>query len=336
MITGEDFLRRGHILLESHEGRKQVFELIEDSLKKGINDNRHSDFLWAVSKLDMLLTGEGVIFVDSSLPNLPALRSKRPEMKKEALGFLSENLEYLTRGTLRLLDSADDLYYPLWIIFRFLPDLEKKEAGRLADLYLCLLHTVAELEFLKGSDRERESLKDLLLKASFRYNCVKLVSGLLRKTGWKDELEQLSTDSSLGPEERHISLFKGLYEAGKSLMKDEESSEASGYFAPLVFTDTIFFSLIINEVKEERTRILEFLAERVDDVANYIKSRYSFLEPLRGERIPGSVYETLKERISKWKETALREPLKKQEDYLYMVDTITRVYEKSEKIAGGD
>jgi hypothetical protein len=121
LITMEDFYKKGHIFLESPEGRNDLFLLFRKEIEESLKNGQVSNAVAMLRILKSYIKGDSFAFINYDLPNVFSLRKKKDEIRKDALLFLKEMIE--TGQIKRIYTATNDAsqkFDILYLLGRFL------------------------------------------------------------------------------------------------------------------------------------------------------------------------------------------------------------------------
>lgn len=260
-ITLEDYYRKGHIYLESAQGRNDIFGLFRKEIEEGLREG--GKILNAVADIRVLegyIKGDSFLFLDTDTPNVFRLRKKKEEIKQDALRFLKEIIDLVKKVylTTRDVNHKFDLFY---LLAKFMPEIPDLRMKHYADLYLLMFHTVMFLDRFEGKEKDVFDLGDLVIRAFGRYDCVNAGENFLRDIKLKELLKGYA--SKYAPYETYVARLKA---AVKKLEISRDFNEED--MARLVFTDKLFY--LLNDI--HRVVASSFLGNSAR-ISSYISSR---------------------------------------------------------------
>jgi len=271
MIRPEEYLRKGHLYLETQGGRQELFELYLEALKKGIEKENPREFMWAIKNLEDLLTGNSILFVDTSIPNLATLRRLKPQIKKDALHFLMEHLDLLEKA-LVISSKASHKLDAFFVLLRFLPQAlslsSTPRPGALVDLALLTFYHLKGPEEIDGTEKEKESLALLLLKGLCRYDWSSLGKHFILDPKLQEKVETLLPQYR--PYAEYIELLKHYTQRALSISAGDPLGPS--LLAPLGLTEELalmFFMKwegLAKTLEKEKDNILAVLRRRMKEL----------------------------------------------------------------------
>jgi len=290
MITAEEYLKRPHIYLETKQGRRQVFAHIGRVLERGLREDRRNDFMYAISEIESFLTGKDPIFVKLDIPNVHRLRAERENIKREALVFFGKNLDLLKMAFFKT-NNVMDRFDILFLLVKFMPQVQDIEIRQFTDLYLILFYTIRYISSFEGTEEEKNKLANLALKGFSRYDAKEAARFFILNPPYKKGLEEIEKKYKFYREylmllDKKIGLF---------LKKETTSLEV---IIPSIFTDEIF-SLLNWKYKG---RLGDVFLEKKDKMETFVLERINVL------------FEGVKESVKKEMRHIIDGYLKEKED----------------------
>lgn len=259
-ITKEDYYRKGHLFLESHDGRNDIFDLFRRDIENGLEKGPLSKAVSAIRDVKSYLKGDNLIFMNHDIPNVTTLKKKKPEIKEDSLLFFKDNLESIIKVFVKTRDTKQK-FDILFTLVKFMPEIPDVPMRHYTDLYLLLFHTFLFMDSLDGKDNDREDFGRLLIKVLARYDCAETGRSFIRDSMLIDVLEDES--SRVAPYEKYVERLKGA--ARKVEMSNSFNEED---LTPLFFTDNILF-LIDNSQKG----VVESLMNNLSRIESFVLSR---------------------------------------------------------------
>jgi len=176
-ITQTDYYRKGHIFLESSNGRKDIFELFREEIIKGLEKVEGFSYISAIRTLEDYLMGD----LDNELPNIHTLRKSKDDIKQDSLAFLRDNVDLLKKAYIESND-ANQKFDIIFIFIKFLFEIKDLALRHYFDLYLLLFHTLLRLDDFDGSEKDKYDLGEIVVKACGRYDCTGICEIFIRDT----------------------------------------------------------------------------------------------------------------------------------------------------------
>jgi len=275
MITAQDYLQNPHIYLETAQGRKEVFVYLEKVLKRGLKEDRRNDFMYAISEIESFLTGKDPIFVRLDIPNVYRLRAERKNIKRDALVFFGERLDLIKMAffkTSYVMDKFDILF----LLIKFMPQVQDIEIRQFTDLYLILFYTIRGLtaypSLFEGTGEEKDKLANLVLKAFGRYDAKKAGRSFVLNRAYEKSLEKI------GEKYRFYKEYLFLLDkwVGNFFKEKTASVEIT---IPSILVDEVFSSLSLTD------KIFSLLDWKYNGVKNLFLERMDKIETFIFERI---------------------------------------------------
>lgn len=194
MINAELYMRRGHYYLETPEGRKEVFDYLQNSLESALREKQEKRLLRVLVELEGLLSGNSLLLNNPDLPNFHFLKSQKKAVRKEALEFLKKNLRAFYKGVV-VTRGAYTRRWGLYLLARYLPEIPRLPAEEYLGLIFLLVTTAYGQKEFSGSPEEKKALEDLTARGLARYDLFPLVfqfSGFSRE--FRQKLENLKDE----------------------------------------------------------------------------------------------------------------------------------------------
>ena len=265
MITAEEYLKRPHIYLETEQGRRQVFAYIGRVLKRGLREDRHNDFMYAISEIESFLTGKDPIFVKLDVPNVQRLRAERENIKRETLVFFGEQLDSIKTAFFKT-NYVMDRFDVLFLLVKFMPQVHNIEIRQFTDLYLILFYTIRYISSFEGTEEEKDKLARLALKGFGRYDAKEAARFFILNPAYRKGLEEI------GEKYRFYKEYLMLLDKKIGLLLKKETASLE-VIIPSIFTDEIF-SLLNWKYKG---RLKNAFLERMDKIEALILERINIL-----------------------------------------------------------
>ena len=260
-ITFETYYKKGHIFLESPQGRNSLFDFFRREIEEGIeNKDKLANAVVRLRTLKSYLKGDSFAFIDNDIPNAFRLR-KKEDIKQDSLRFLKEIIGLVEKLYLKVNDAGQkfDILYILVKFMHEIPDLKMKHY---TDLYLLLFHTVQFLDTWEGKENDVFDLGDLAIRSFGRYDCIKTGEYFLHDIKLKGLLDEFRL--KYAPYEDYVARLKDSLK--KTLVAGDFVAED---FTPLVFTDKISF--ILNELDEGL--VFDLLLKNTGGIFSHINGR---------------------------------------------------------------
>jgi len=266
-ITMEDFYKKGHIFLESPEGRDDLFLLFKKEIEESLRNDQVSNAVAMLRILKSYIKGDSFAFINYDLPNVFSLRKKKDEIKKDALLFLKEIIETdWIKKVYTTTNDASQKFDILYLLGKFMPELEGLKLRHFTDLYLLLFHTVLFLDRFEGNESALFDLGDLAVKVFARYDCLKAGEYFLIDPKLKELLKEYF--NKYPPYKDFTKILRDKVEKFKVLaIFDEED------FAPLLFTDRLFYildneseGLVKKGLSENEANLTAFINDRCNQL----------------------------------------------------------------------
>ena len=258
-----------------------TYKEIEKALKKGLRDD---DFMYAISEIESLLSRKNPIFI-----NLDVLSAQR--LRREVLLFFGKQLDLIKTAFFKT-KYATDKFDILFLLIKFMPQVQDIEIRQFTDLYLILFYTIRYISSFEGTEEEKDKLAELVLKGFGRYDAKEAAKFFILNPVYEKNLEEIGEKYRFYKEylmflDKKIGLF---------LKKGTAPLEV---IIPSIFTDEIF-SLLNWKYK---SRLKKVLLEKMDKIETFIFKRINILfEGTKGpikKEISHIVGEFLKRRIFK-------------------------------------
>ena len=277
-ITVRDYIRRASKLIAEPGGRKEVFELIKDSLIKEKIDTS----TWAIRTLLDLIEGTSVLFNDTSIPEFFTIVEQRESIVKEGKECLRNCFGSIKRLAVKG-ENAEQIIDFTYAVVKYLPEVDP-DVESYTDIYLILAYNLMRAREVEYG---RERLEKLLLRAFLRYDAKTFAEHIRGDIKFSKELEPYESLSS-----RLI-----------QMMRDGSSVRSIKNFTPPVFTDSLiwtYIGLLKSEKRDEK--LLQAMREiyassKFEDFLRYIEERINFLGIPQGE-LRDRVKEYLKEKLT--------------------------------------
>ncbi len=257
---------------------KKEFELayIEKMLKRGLRD----DFMRAISEIESLLTRKNPIFV-----NLDVLKAQR--LRREVLLFFGEQLDLIKTAFFKT-NYVMDRFDVLFLLVKFMPQVQDIEIRQFTDLYLILFYTIRYISSFEGTKEEKDKLANLALKAFSRYDAKEAAKFFILNPVYEKRLEEI------GEKYRFYKEYLFLLDKWvESFFKERTASVE--IIIPSILIDEIFSSLILTD---KIFSLLDWKYKYNDKVKNLFLERMDKIEAFILERI-NILFEGAKESVKK-------------------------------------
>jgi len=279
MITAQDYLQKPHIYLETAQGRKEIFAYLEKVLKRGLKEDRRNDFMYVISEIESFLTGKDPIFVNLDIPNVHRLWAERKNIKRDALVFFGERLDLIKIAffkTSYVMDKFDILF----LLIKFMPQVQDIEIRQFTDLYLILFYTIRGLtaypSLFEGTEEEKDKLANLVLKAFGRYDAKKAGRSFVLNRVYEKSLEEI------GEKYRFYKEYLFLLDKWVGNFFKEKTASVE-IIIPSILVDEVFSSLSLTDKIfslldwKYNGKVKNLFLERMDKIETFIFERINIL-----------------------------------------------------------
>lgn len=267
LITREDYYRKGHIYLESREGRENIWGLFRESIEENLKPGGVlGNAVANIKVLQGYIQGDSFIFMNYDIPNVFSLKGKKGDIKEDALGFLKEITDsgLITRLYMKV-NKADHKFDLLFMMAKYFPDIKALRLKHYTDLCLMTFHTLLFLDGFEGTDKDHFDLGDLCMRVLVKYDCAKTAVRFIRDARLPEALKAATGKT---PSEQYVALLRdAVRKMAISGAFDEEC------FAALTLTDMLFYvldeehdRLVSGLFVENKERIKSFLAARLNEL----------------------------------------------------------------------
>lgn len=261
-----EYFRKGHLYLETPDGRKDIFYMFKEQIEDGLKGNNISKAISSIKSLKSYLKGDNLIFLNDNISNAYTLRKKKDEIKDDALKALRDCIDVLKKVFLKT-ENVSDKFSIIFILIKFMPAIRDLPLKHDTDLHLLMFHTLLYLDSFRGKEEDRVDLGEIVVRGCGRYDCAEVSEAFIRDTGLRDFLEH-KVLQKITPYEEYIKILKGTVKKMKMANAFDE-----GDFSPLVFTSNLFYlfndlfnGFLRDAYLENRERIGSFINSRCNDL----------------------------------------------------------------------
>jgi len=252
-----DFMRRGHIYLQTPSLREEVFDLIQRKLKEYLEAG------------DLEQTSTWLLILSNILDGVSSEARKDQALVEKARRFFGENREWV-KGIAFRARSASSRYYPLYLLIKHLPRGNAfVSTDDQIDVYLLMYHTLRYAEIFGKTSTGEKDLRTLYLsiKGLYRWDGSHLLKGLLTVP----ELFEFERGLSNGDRDSYPEVIERILKLKNGLFNEKLSPEE---LLRLLLAKNSFLALrylLLEEKKKDRP--YHFVKANEERIREELKSR---------------------------------------------------------------